>query len=406
MKISVLTVSNNELVATKKNDSLALISSYLYKNGFDVESTSTIKVDFDKIVSKLTIDLENSECIILTCDDQIDTSFVTKKAISKVVEQEIVTNSYAKNNITAYYKAFNLPPTKESNSYAFMPNMARCITNEYGPMQGFLINKDNKLIIFMPQESLQLKQMFISSVLPFLLEQSKKLNNTYIFKTYGLTSQEMLSILKDLRKNKQKVEILCNEKLLEGEIIINYPQKLDSVVVDGFVSTVYKRLSNYIYAETDVSIEERVRDLLNINSLTLSTAEDYTLGNITSSFLTKNFDGNKYLIESYVVPSDSSKTTVLGVDQDLLNTKSSPDDIAYQMATGALENSGSDFVLSTYGEGDTCYIGIGTMKGIYVYKEIVSGSTEERVKKATSAAIFHLIKKIKKNDFHLSQTTV
>ena len=287
-----------------------------------------------------------------------------------------------------------------------MPESARCITNEIGPMQGFLITKDSKLLIFMPQESEQLKQMFITSVLPFLLEQSKKLNNTYIFKTYGLTAQEMMSILKDLRKNKQKVEILCNEKLLEGEIIINYPQKLDTVVIDGFVSSIYKRLSNYIYAESDVTIEERVRDLLNINNLTLSTAEDYTLGNISSSFLTKTQDGTRFLIESYVVPNNTSKVNVLGVDQELLDLNKSPDDIAYQMATGALENSSSDFVLSTYGESNTCYIGIGTMKGIYVYKEVVTGSREERVKKATNAAFFHLIKKIKKNDFHLSQTTV
>ena len=76
------------------------------------------------------------------------------------------------------------------------------------------------------------------------------------------------------------------------------------------------------------------------------------------------------------------------------------------MAAGALENSSSDFVLSTYGVDNVCYIGIGTMKGIYVYKEVLNGSTEERIKKATNAAFFHLIKKIKKNDFHLTQTTV
>ncbi len=406
MKISVLTVSNNELVATNKNDSLALISSYLYKNGFDVQSHNTIKVEFERILKSITNEFEETDCIILTVDDQIDYSFVTKKAIAKYFDQELVTNSYAKNNVAVFYRNFNIPPIKESSSYSFMPASARCITNDLGAMQGFLISKNNKLLIFMPQECEQLKIMFVSSVLPFLLEQAKKLNSTYIFKTWGLNFQEMSSILKDLKKNKQKVDVLCNEKLLEGEIIINYPNKLDSVVIDGFVTSIYKRLSNYIYAESDVSIEERLKDLLNLNNITLSTAEDYTAGNITSQFLMKNQDGNKFLIESYIVPSVTSKIDVLGVDKDLLDSNKSPDDIAYQMAAGALENSSSDFVLSTYGVDNVCYIGIGTMKGIYVYKEVLNGSSEERIKKATNAAFFHLIKKIKKNDFHLTQTTV
>ena len=406
MNVSVLTISNNELIAANKNDSLALISSYLYKNGFDVQSFTNIKVDFDKIVNEISKIFESVECLIVTVDEQIDYSFITKKAIAKYFNKELVTNNFAKNNISTYYKNFNIPQIKEASSYAVLPQDARCITNEFGAMQGFLMQQNNKLLIFMPQESNQLKQMFISSTLPFLLEQSKKLKKTYVFKTYGLTCQEILSILKDLRKNKQKVEILCNEKLLEGEIIVNYPEKLDTVVVDGFVSSIYKRLSNYIYAESDVCMEERVRDLLNVNHLTLSTAEDYTLGNIASKFLSKNIDGKNFLIESYIVPNNNSKINVLGVDEDTLKNNLKPDDIAYQMATGALENSSSDFVLSTYGVDDTCYIGVGNIKGIYVFKEKITGTYEEQIIKATCSAFFHLIKKLKKNDFHLSQTTV
>ncbi len=406
MKVSVLTVSNNELVASKRNDSLTLISSYLYKSGFEIDSTNIIKVDFEKIIFSLETLLKDNDCLIITCDEQIDYSFVTKKAIAKYLNQELVTNTFAKNSIMDYYHNVNIPPIKESNSYAFMPSGARCIVNPLGVMQGFLVEYEEKLLLFLPRQRHQLQNMFVSSVLPYLLDQSKKLNTTYIFKTYGLTGQEILSILKDLRKNKHKIEILCNENLLEGEIIINYPKKIDNVVIDGFVTTIYKRLSNYIYAENDVSIEERLKDLLAINNLTLSIAEDYTKGYISSSFLTKNIDASNYLVESYIVPNNSSKQTVLGVDLELLLTNKSIDDIAYQMAAGALENSGSDFVLSTYGIGNTCYIGIGTLKGIYVYKEQLTGSAEDHVKKASMAAMFHLIKKIKKNDFHLSQTTV
>ena len=76
------------------------------------------------------------------------------------------------------------------------------------------------------------------------------------------------------------------------------------------------------------------------------------------------------------------------------------------MALGALENSGADFVLATFGISNQCFYAIGNSKGIHLYNEFFSGNSLELTKKGTSAGFFHLIKKIKKNDFHLEQSTV
>lgn len=407
MNLSILAVSNNEIIATNTNDSLSLVSAEFFKSGFDITDKIIMSVNSEKIITRLNGLFEENDIVVVLGDDQIDHSFVTKQAIAKYFDAELIQNAFAKNNISNYYRSINVPEPKEIKSYALIPNNSRCITNEYGPMQGFLIEENGKTLFYMPIEASQLRQMFVSSVLPYLLNKTNKLNKTYVFKTFGLKRSEILNLIKDLKKNKQKITLICNEKLLDGEVIINYPEGSDDVVVEGFVSAVYNRLHNYIYAETDVSLAERLHDLLSINNLKLATAEDYTCGNIAANFLSENYNGNKLLIESYIVPNDNAKERLLGIDKETINNAlKKPDDVAYQMAIGALENSGADFVIATFGVGTTCYYAIGNSKGIHLYKETFNGSALEITKKGTSAGFFHLIKKIKKNDFHFEQSTV
>lgn len=407
MKLGILVVSNNEIIATSANDSLSLVSSELFKSGFDVTDKIIMNVDSEKIQTRLEQLYQENDITIVLGDDQIDYSFVTKKAIAKFFDVELIANSFAKNNISNYYKSLNVPEPKEVSSYAIVPNNSRCITNEFGPMQGFLVEESAKSLFFMPIEASQLRQMFITSVLPYLLSKTNSLNKTYVFKTFGLKRSEILGLIKDLKKNNQKITLICNEKLLDGELIINYPASIDDSALDSFVSTIYTRLNNYIYAETDTTLVERLFDLLKLNNMTLATAEDYTCGNIASKFLSENAEGNKILIESYVTPGDIAKERLLGVDREVLkNAEKKPDDVAYQMAIGALESSGADFVLATFGINNQCFYAIGNIKGIHLYSEIFSGSAVELTKKGTSAGFFHLIKKIKKNDFHLEQSTV
>ena len=174
--------------------------------------------------------------------------------------------------------------------------------------------------------------MFFKSVLPYLLERSTTTTKTYVFKTFGLSKQELNSILKDQIKNKNKIQIICNEKLLDAEILINCPITLKQEIVEKFISLVFNKINHYLYAETDTTMYERAYDLLKLNNLTLSIAEDITAGNFSSRFFRANKDSNNILIESYITPTSISKTKILGVDKDVLGETPDFEEIAYEMA--------------------------------------------------------------------------
>ena len=408
MKINILSISNNELVALNKNYTIPLITSNLYKNGFDLVGNNLVSSNYENILKNIELALSQCDCILCLVENEPDISFVVKKAICEIFKEELNINTYAKNNIKNYYDSKNIPIPKEISSYQHMPTNARCITNTTGAFQGFLLNKNQKTIFFMPLHAEELSTMFFKSVLPYLIERSTNTTKTFVFKTYGLSKQELNSILKDQIKNKNKIQIICNEKLLDAEILINCPSSIKQEIMENFISLIFNKINHYLYAETDTTMYERAFDLLKINNLTLSIAEDITAGNFSSRFFKANNNANDILIESYITPTFNSKVKILGVDKDILGQNPDYEELAYEMALGALENSGSDFVVSTTGDIDTgkCYIGIGNSSGIHVFTETVDGDLSQKIEKITSCTFFHLIKKLKQNDFHLSKTNV
>ena len=410
MNISIITVSNNEIISNEKNDSIKLISSQLYKNGFEVVSNQIIKSKSDIVSSSLKQALNISDGVIFISDNEFEKCYMCKKVICDELDTKLVINDFAKRNIEEFSKNQNIPLRKEDNSYCQLPEIARCIKNPNSVFQGFLLEKDNKVVFFLPLFYNELHHMFFASVLPYLLRKAgEKVNSSYVFKTFGIKNSELNLLLKDLIKNKHNIEVVCNEYLLGGEVIVNVPTNAKKDIVNNFIQTLYNKILPYIYSDTDLTYPELIKSFLAINNRKLVFAEDFTCGRLSSMFYEKLENPKDFLIEGYFTPTNQAKIKILGVDSKLYNNQTIDDEeIAYQMALGALENSGADIVVSNCGSlelGDLVFA-IGSSEGIHIFRQKVSGTNEQKIVMATNAIFFKLIKKLKQNDFHLSQITV
>jgi len=288
-----------------------------------------------------------------------------------------------------------------------LPEMARCIKNPLGIFQGFLIEKDSKSLFFLPIAHQELHHMFFSSVLPFILQ--KPTTKTYVFKTYGLKYNEMQLMLKDLIKNKHGIDVVCNEYLLNGEILISVPSKVKENIYQNFISGIYSKILPYIYSDTDCMLTELIYNQLSVRREKLVFAEDFTCGKMANLFCETIENARDVLIEGYVALTSNAKEKLLGVDREVFRKpKIDLGEVAYQMALGALENSGADVVVANCGDLQTGEVvfALGNVDGIHIFTEKVSGTKEQKIAMATNAIFFRLSKKIKQNDFHLLQTTV
>lgn len=407
MKVGIITVSNSEIISSEKNDSIKLICSQLYKNGFDVVSNQTLKLESQVVTSALNQTKQVADCIIFISDTEFEKSYVCKKMICDCFKTKLANSAFAKKNIDDFSRVQNIPLRKEDATYYQLPEIARCIKNPLGVFQGFLLESENKTLFFLPLTHNELHHMFFSSVLPYIMQ--KPSCSTYVFKTFGLKYNEMVLMLKDFIKNKHNISVVCNEYLLNGEILLSVPTSVKNGVAENFIASVYSKILPYIYSDADKNLPEMVFDLLSVTKKKIVFAEDFTAGKMATSFFEGLSNASDVLLESYVVPNNNSKIKVLGVESNVFK-KSVLDmgEVAYQMALGALENSGADIVVSNCGDlnaGEITFA-IGNDEGIHIYTEKVFGSLEQKIAMAASVIFFKLVKKIKQNDFHLGQTTV
>ncbi len=404
MKLSIIAISNSEIVASEKNDIISLISSTLHKNGQEILSREVVGASSNVVSASLSNALSKSDFVIMLCENEYEKQYMCKKLICDTFGCSLSPSSFAKYNIDEYSRTQNVPLKREDAGYAQMPEIARVIKNPNSPFQGCLCEKDGKTLFLLPLKHDELHHMFFSSVLPFILKSVGSDSFTFVLKTFGIKSGDMHLLLKDFTKNKLNIGVVFNEYLLSGEVIINIPKSTRKDYADVFVKNLYEKIFPYVYSDKDETLAEYIYSLLSLRHQKIAFAEDFTSGNMTASLFESLDDASSILEESYVCVSKDSKTKILGVERNLAD----PAEEAYQMASGLLENASCDVVVANCGDIKTgeLVFSIGNRDGLHIYKKQMSGNRKQKIIMATNTIFFELIKKLKVGDFALGRTVL
>ena len=116
-----------------------------------------------------------------------------------------------------------------------------------------------------------------------------------------------------------------------------------------FTREIFEKLNPYIYAESDIALEQVAFELLKINKLTLATAESITGGQIVSSLIKKNLGASEVVLEAWLpIPTKQKKNAFAFQEKHLKDTQA----LAFKQHTTwqrALETSGADIAIATTG---------------------------------------------------------
>lgn len=233
-------------------------------------------------------------------------------------------------------------------------------------------------------------------------------------KLYGLTHNRLKEKLWEIEQRYQGSALMfCYSHYLDSTI---------KVLTDGgkegssAVSEVFLQFNKYIYAEEDVSLSRRLIDLLKVRGKVISVAESLTGGQIAAEII-KNAGASEVFYEGIVAYSNDAKTGRLSVDGGTITKYGAvSSETAYEMASGLLSGS-CDVAISTTGiagpGGGTLtkpvgltYIAVGTSSGIHVYKHVFSGSREDVRVKASNAALFYAVKRLKDNSMDYDEIQI
>lgn len=233
-----------------------------------------------------------------------------------------------------------------------------------------------------------------------------------IFKCFGITKNEVKSIIADIFANSEGVLITLIENGPELTIKLESDNNLKVLEKS---SEIYRRIGNYIYAEEDISIYEAAFSLLKLNNLTLATAESITAGNIAASFVKNNEGASQILLEGDVVYTNDAKKRMLNITDEMLEKHTDVSaETTYSLAYNLLEKTKASIVIATTGyasgmdetQNGLNFIAIGDKTKIDIFKNKFNGNRNDVIETVTMAAFFYLIKKLRQNNFYFEKNLI
>ncbi|WP_338357386.1 competence/damage-inducible protein A [Yeosuana marina] len=416
MLAEIITIGDELLIGQVVDTNSAFIAKELNKIGVSVYQITSVQDDENHILQAFE-EAENRVDIILitgglgpTKDD------ITKKTIAEYFNDTLVLEQSVLENIENIWKQYARQTLLQVNKdQALVPSKATVLMNTIGTAPGMWIEKEGKVFISLPGVPFEMKQLVQNKVIPKLTEKFRLpfiIHRTLM--VYGLGESTLaarieswedalpdfikLAYLPDLGRVRLRLSAKGFDK---DKILAGVQKQIDTVlplIKDEF----------YGFEDEDGIVESIVAKQLTKLKKSVAVAESCTGGKIAERF-TVHPGASNYFKGSAVCYATESKTSVLGVSKELIETYSVvSSQVAEAMAQQVLQLFNSDFAIATTGnagptKGDsdaevgTVFIAIATKTHVYSEKFMLGNHRSKVINKAVNKAFEMLLKEIFKN---------
>lgn len=235
-----------------------------------------------------------------------------------------------------------------------------------------IFKKDGKKTVFIPLES-------DLSILSQILEKGSASQ----FHLFGLGKKSVIEKLEKLKEEIADLKYKVIENNILVDIYLTYQGQGD--MIDDNQVKVASAFKNYMFSENELNLEKIVYQLLKLKNLSLSICENVTKGKIISSLL-ENADF-----------SDTLKLAQIKFFENADNER------LHKETENILSSSNCDLAVVTDGkiEGDSLHFvfTIADKREIHFYKCTFTGKLEMSIEMAKNTCLYHLVKKLRQNDF-------
>ncbi len=227
-----------------------------------------------------------------------------------------------------------------------------------------------------------------------------------IIKTVAAPVETVNLAILNLKNTCPNLSITLSENFGDLKIEISDDNSTDKTVFRKAYREAVLTLNDYIYALEDISLAERLFQLLKLRKATVSVAESFTGGGISKRLVEIPGISEVYF-EGLNTYSNKSKIERLGVKEETLEKYGAVSaQTAYEMAYGLLETGNCNISIATTGiagpksDGTKkpvglLYIAVGTEEHVSVYEYNLKGTRLSITETAINIALFLAFKKLK-----------
>lgn len=385
----IISVGTEILLGDILNTDAQFLSIQLALMGISVLHQTTVGDNPERLREALDIAASRNDIIITSGGLGPTPDDLTKEICCEFFSKKCVLHRESLERMSSYFASKGLEMTENNKKQAMLPTDCTVFPNDNGTAPGCAIEKDGKHIIMLPGPPGELKPMFFKSAAKYLKRFSDKTIISHSIRTFGIGESAMAQKVNDLfdGSNPTLAPYAKNgEALLRVTAMAQSKEDAEKLCAP-IIKEVSKRLDGLIYGIDVPNIETAVVNMLKEKHLKLATAESCTGGYIGKRIT--DIPGSSDVFECGIISySNEIKANVLGVSRDDLQKYGAvSEQVAKQMAIGALKVSGADIAVSVTGiagpgsDGTDkpvglSYIGIAAKDFVYA-KKLVTGKKND-----------------------------
>lgn len=349
MDASILSIGSELTSGYIGNTNASFISRLLKNFGIQVKYIITTRDEEDEIISALKLCEENSDLIIVTGGLGSTHDDVTKQAVTKYFDAQLIFNEKAYEKILTRFQNRGIEIPDHVRIQAYIPDKAEIIENYIGTACGMRFEKDGKLFYVLPGVPSEMEDMFQKYISKELQKLSKNRMSTKIVHITSLPESIVYSKLQNWIKSQKEIKISILPMITGVDLYLTTDKENSNKILERAAADIRNILGDSIYGYDSETIEEAIGKLFVKQNKTLSTAESCT-GGLIANRITNVPGSSKYFKMGVITYSNESKIELLQVKEFTLKSYGSVSkETALEMANGIKRLSNSDIALSTTG---------------------------------------------------------
>jgi nicotinamide-nucleotide amidase len=259
-------------------------------------------------------------------------------------------------HMTRLFASIGRPMPENNLKQAFFPEGAEVIRNPLGTAPGFsmpvTLNGHTSHLIVMPGVPREMKPMMEDSVIPWI-NANRGTNKVYavrVFQTFGMSESGLDEAVAGLiNSDEAKVSFRASFPQISLRIRVEGAPGEVERKVEALSDRVRSKISQFVYAEGETSMEEAVGQLFVDKKLSLAIAESCT-GGLIGHRITNVPGCSRYFKSDLVTYSNESKEGLLNVSEKTLEKYGAvSEECVAEMAAGARKRTGADVAVATSG---------------------------------------------------------
>ena len=357
MIAEIISIGDELLTGQKVNTNARFICSALAGAGVGVKRIVVCADSENAIAGQFADSLRRSDIVVVTGGLGPTRDDRTKQAAQRLLKRALVLDQKVYARTVDRYRSSGRKPSAYLKQNAMVIDGATVVPNEKGLAPGMIIpcteQFSGRYLILIPGVPLEMEAMMQGAVVPFFSGKSGEVIVHSHIKTTGIGETGLADIVRGIE-----------DRLPDGTSLAYLPHaagvdlRVSSMGTDKggverdngrIVDAIAGAAEEFVYATTDISLEEQIGRLLLSKGLRIATAESCT-GGLVASRLTDVPGSSRYFNQGFVVYSNASKEKNLGVRSGTLESCGAvSEEVAGEMAEGCLVRSGVDLAVSSTG---------------------------------------------------------